>query len=63
MIQLNTMTQSSKFLTFIILLFSSFLIASYFLFNKYLDTNIRRNKEAYWLDEALFDAARLAAQG
>ncbi|MGI6210518.1 MAG: Ig-like domain-containing protein [Bacilli bacterium] len=29
----------------------------------YMFTNIRRNKEAYWLDEALFDAARLAAQG
>ncbi len=40
-----TMTQTSKLFTFIILFICSFLIASYFLFSKYLDTDIKKQRE------------------
>ena len=40
-----TMTQTSKLFTFVILFICSFLIASYFLFTKYLDTDIKQERE------------------
>lgn len=40
-----TMTQTSKLFTFIILFICSFLIASYFLFSKYLDTDTKKQRE------------------
>lgn len=39
------MTQTSKLFTFIILFICSFLIASYFLFSKYLDTDTKKQRE------------------
>jgi len=38
------MTQTSKLFTFVILFVCSFLIASYFLFTKYLDTDIKKER-------------------
>ena len=40
-----TMTQTSKLFTFILLFVCSFLIASYFLFTKYLDSDIKQERE------------------
>lgn len=40
-----TMTQTSKLFTFIILFICSFLIASYFLFSKYLNTDTKKQRE------------------
>lgn len=39
------MTQTSKLFTFILLFICSFLIASYFLFSKYLDTDTKKQRE------------------
>jgi len=39
------MTQTSKLFTFVILFICSFLIASYFLFTKYLDTDIKQERD------------------
>lgn len=39
------MTQTSKLFTFVILFICSFLIASYFLFTKYLDTDIKKERD------------------
>ncbi len=39
------MTQTSKLFTFILLFISSFLIASYFLFSKYLDSDVKQERE------------------
>lgn len=39
------MTQTSKLFTFILLFIASFLIASYFLFSKYLDTDTKKQRE------------------